>query len=423
MIGDFGTNLRTDSAYISTFLTKTNEGSITRYPYQIDNAIRVSQNKYSNWATDTYSDMKRLIGWYSLADTGNPVVMDSGLAGATPISSYMGTYSTSPNDVINNYYLFSNGLCFYSGIILAQSDIIGNDDEMKLFVNTLIAAFRASNREVSKPPIINIIYPAPIPDPDEANRPTIFIEPDDLVDNNLIITFEITGSSSAMDLSVLFDDVVEPDGSWDDNIYLEELGVIGDSPIPINNTSKVVENKNYAIKLPSSILLGTHKLTFKGVNAHGNSATTNVWIKYTNPPVVEIIEPISESNTISKYIYIDIDYSDIIDDEGYMNQAGWMEIIFSITESLTDVHLKLESGGLSVPTDEYNICIYDGTSNRDALDLSLAHSGNQEYVLQLKMSSMSNLNVREFRIIAEDMYVQEGSDSFTLLRRSLFPLD
>ena len=76
-----------------------------------------------------------------------------------------------------------------------------------------------------------------------------------------------------------------------------------------------------------------------------------------------------------------------------------------------------------MPTDEYNICIYDGTSNRDALDLSLAHSGNQEYVLQLKMSSMSNLNVREFRIIAEDMYVQEGSDSFTLLRRSLFPLD
>jgi|LSQX01.1.fsa_nt_gb hypothetical protein len=424
MIGDFATNPRTANALISAYLTKTNEGSIARYPYQINNAIRIAQNSYSNWATDNFSEAKKLIGWYSLSDTGHPAVVEAGLAGSTPISSYMGTYSSSPNDVVNNYYLFSNGLCFYSGIVLSQADTNGNDNEIKLFVNTLIAAFRASTRVVSRPPIINVIDPTPLPDPDEGNRPTITVTTDNFDENNLILTFEIKESSSPMDLSILLDDIAEPSGDWDDTIYPSVLGVLGE-PITINNTDKVVMNGTYAIKIPSDILIGTHKLTFKAFNANGNTASTDVWIKYTQLPVVTIKEPISESSSTMKYIYLDIDYNDLLDDEEYMDQAGYMEIIFSVNEALSDVSLRLESMGADIPIEDYRICAYDGTANRDPLDLSLYHPGDPEteYLLQLKMSLMINRNIREFKIIAKDTYGQEGSDSFTLLRRSLFPLD
>lgn len=423
MTGDFGTNLRNDSAYITTLLTKTNEGSITRYPYQINNAIKIANNRYSSWASDIFSDTKKIIGWFSLADTGNPMVEEGGLGGASPLTSYMGTYSSSPNDVINNYYLLSYDTCYYSGIVLPEADTVGNDDEMRLFVNTLIAAYRASTRVVSRPPRINIVNPVPVPDPDEESRPTIVITPDDIVDDSVFVTFEITRSSTAMDLSVLFDDESEPDGIWDDRIYPVELGVISDTPISINNTSKVVDNGTYAIKIPFDILLGSHKLTLRAVNTNGNSAALDVWLKSTKPPRVTIKEPKADTNAIAKYIYLDIDYSDILNDEEYMDGAGFTEIVFSVSEALTDVYLRLESGGSPLATDDYFICEYDGSATRTPLDLSLVHSGDRDYVLQLKKSSMANVNVRELTIVAEDLYGQEGSDSFMLLRRSLFPLD
>lgn len=422
MRGDFGTNLRSDNAYLSVYLTKTNEGSITRYPYQIGNAIRIAQTKYSDWAVDNYSESKKLIGWYCLADSGDPTVAEEGLAGSSPINTHMGTYSSSPNDVVSNYYLFNNGPCFYSGIVLSEADIAGNDDEMKLFVNTLIAAYKASDRVVSRPPRIDIIDPVPVPDPEEEDRPTIIVSPEDIVEGNLVVTFELSRSSSAMDLRVKLDDVEEPEGDWDDIIYPSVYGVLGD-PILINNSNKVLSNNTYGLLIPTDILMGTHKLTLQALNEDGNTVTENVWIKFINPPVVTVIKPIAEENSKSKYIYVDIDYNDLVDDGHNMNQAAWLDIIFKVEAAITDVYLRLESGDELLPTDSYEIYEYDGVITSGPLDLGNTHSGNSEYALRLPMSFMTNRNIREFKIIAEDLNGQAGSDTFTLLRRSLFPLD
>ena len=60
--------------------------------------------------------------WYCLADNG---------------SSY--GIGASPMDAVNNYYIYSKGNIFYSGV--GHSSING-DEEVKLFVNTMIAAYR-----------------------------------------------------------------------------------------------------------------------------------------------------------------------------------------------------------------------------------------------------------------------------------------
>lgn len=389
--------------------------------------IRLTNNDTSKNIKFFVADQKNILN--------NPVLITrtpgDSIAVFTNLSSYeayagsstdMGTYSSSPNDVVSNYYLFNNGPCFYSGIVLSEADIAGNDDEMKLFVNTLIAAYKASDRVVSRPPRIDIIDPVPVPDPEEEDRPTIIVSPEDIVEGNLVVTFELSRSSSAMDLRVKLDDVEEPEGDWDDIIYPSVYGVLGD-PILINNSNKVLSNNTYGLLIPTDILMGTHKLTLQALNEDGNTVTENVWIKFINPPVVTVIKPIAEENSKSKYIYVDIDYNDLVDDGHNMNQAAWLDIIFKVEAAITDVYLRLESGDELLPTDSYEIYEYDGVITSGPLDLGNTHSGNSEYALRLPMSFMTNRNIREFKIIAEDLNGQAGSDTFTLLRRSLFPLD
>lgn len=420
MEGDLSDDLLSDTAYQSGFLTKVNEGSITRYPYPINDAIRTVRNSYSNHVTADFSDTSPLIGWYGLSDSGSPMVTEAGLD-STPIGRYIGTYSSSPNDVKNNYYLFSNGACFYSGIELSRADAAGNDDEMKLFVNTLIAAYKASKRVTSKPPVIEIIDPEAVPD--ELGRPSITVTPDDLTGNDLIVTFEISESSSNMDLEILLDGE-EPDGVWDDRIYESVGGVLGPE-IAIDNEDKVVEKKTYAVKIPADRIEGTHTLTLRARNEQGNTGTAEVIITYIRPPVVEIEDPKPDSNDTSQYIYVDIDYTGLSSDGEYMDAAEEMRIVFSVSEAMSEVLLKVSSEGTDLSAAEYSIFAYDGTVETGPLDLTLAYPGETEelYVLYLPMSLMTDRNSREFTITATDEYNVSGAASFTLLRRSLFPLD
>lgn len=50
-------------------------------------------------------------------------------------------YGVSSNDTANNYYIYSKGNVFYSSV---GHSTVTNDMEAKLFVNTMIAAYRAS---------------------------------------------------------------------------------------------------------------------------------------------------------------------------------------------------------------------------------------------------------------------------------------
>ena len=142
--------------------TKTNEGQITQYPYKI-----------GEWTTDSagnqvFDDSKLPIAvthgqWYQL-DMEDPEItvwycLTSDYSDAftswkkdhssdRPGDST--TYGVSPNDAANNYYIYSKGNIFYSGV--GHSTVTG-DMEAKLFINTIIGAYRVSY----EPPIVEIL--------------------------------------------------------------------------------------------------------------------------------------------------------------------------------------------------------------------------------------------------------------------------
>lgn len=420
MIGENSSDLRTDAAYITNYLTKTNEGTITRYPYRIDKAIEIADNFYSADAVidndHTLSPKQSLVGWYCLSDTKSPLIREVLSLGGTADTLYRGVYSSSPNDVKNNYYLFSNKTTFYSGINLAAVDQARKVDEMKLFINTIYAARKATeSRAIIAAPVVEITTPV---------EDSVKIGSDDLIDSNFLVAFKLTESESNMSLDIQFGDggLTYP---WMNTVYEYTYGTLGD-PIDIGSGKVFESGKTYAILVHKDSLSQTPQvLRITARNEMDISGTDAVSIAFDQPPLVTIKEPISESSSTMKYIYLDIDFNELLDEAGYMNQAGYIEIIFSVSEALSDVLLRVESDGSELVAGDYNICAYDGTANRNPLDLSLYHQGDPEtrYILQLKKSLMTNRNIREFEIIAKDIYEQEGSDSFTLLRRSLFPLD
>lgn len=123
-----------------------NEGQITMYPYILPDSFRVAQTHNQYYQLDMESDMDQdgetdVVVWYTLGRM------------ADQKDDYMGggsEYATSPNDVVNNYYIYNRGNITYSGV--GHSKPASNKDEIyeaQLFVNTMIAAYRAGVRTPS----------------------------------------------------------------------------------------------------------------------------------------------------------------------------------------------------------------------------------------------------------------------------------
>lgn len=116
----------------TTVATKTNEGLITKYPYVIPDKINIASTHFQYYQLDLDGDKdgdgrSDIVVWYCLGDAGS---------GTASLKNYSG----SPNDVRNNYYIYSMGNVMYSGV--GHSKINANSDEMKLFVNTVVASFK-----------------------------------------------------------------------------------------------------------------------------------------------------------------------------------------------------------------------------------------------------------------------------------------
>lgn len=142
---------------------KINDGAITEYPYILPDSFNVSSTHAQYWTVDIESDNNGddesdLVVWYcinSRSVRGN---------GATaPADDF---YAGTPNDVRNNYYIYNKGNITYSG---AGHSPISNEQEIKLFINTMIAAYNAQIKvpeisivesgEPEAPEIENIIMP------------------------------------------------------------------------------------------------------------------------------------------------------------------------------------------------------------------------------------------------------------------------
>lgn len=109
--------------------TKVNEGAITEYPFKISDSIATAttHGQYYQLAMEEDSDhdgTNDIIVWYCLSG---------------------GAYDNSPNDVRNNYYLYSKGNVMYTGVGHSNVKDAGNNlMEKKLFINTMVASYRAS---------------------------------------------------------------------------------------------------------------------------------------------------------------------------------------------------------------------------------------------------------------------------------------
>lgn len=415
--------LNLDSTYTTKYLTKANEGTISRYPYQINNAIKVSDNSYSGNVTIDYSLSlnQKLVGWYCLSDTKSPVVRraDSTIVG-TDAELYHGIYSSSPNDVKNNYYLFSYGGCYYSAIRLQTADVTGNDNEIKLFVNTIITCYKAGRRTVSSPAVITITDPVPVVAADFTR--SIAITPGDISGTDFYLTFGISKSSSNMDLTVLLDGI-EPSGSWNDTVYEVVSGVPGGG-VDINNTGKVISNRTYALAIPVTALTGSHILSLKVTNAEGNITTERVTLIYNQLPVVSILDPVPMTNAANAYLYADIDFNALNADEDYLDAAESLRVVFKVENSLTNFALTVASSGEDLMDGTgYDVTIYPYSDDMGTELVSFTALPQGEYVMYLPPALMKDLSSRKITITATDLYGFSGDASVTLLRRSLFPLD
>ena len=120
----YSTNFETTST-----VSQVNEGKITSYPYNVNtaafkgsgdtNTMPVAQTHFQYQQLNMNSD--DIVVWYCLSG---------------------GTFDYLPNDVINSYYLYSRGNVTYSGCGHTTSPI--NQNEAKLFINTMIASYRTS---------------------------------------------------------------------------------------------------------------------------------------------------------------------------------------------------------------------------------------------------------------------------------------
>ena len=99
-------------------IDRNNKGAITSYPYEIkDDSIKIKGTEAQNYQFNLNNPNATV--WYSLGGADDTA------------------YGISPKDGSNNYYLCNAGNVFYSGISLENTDC---DDEIKLFVNTMVAA-------------------------------------------------------------------------------------------------------------------------------------------------------------------------------------------------------------------------------------------------------------------------------------------
>ena len=114
-------------------IEKVNVGAITEYPYRLSNKMKVSSTHGQYFQLDLDSDKDGdgegdIVVWYTMNDS--------------KAGEFNDIYDYSPFDVRNNYYIYNRGNITYTG--MGHSNIKDNEEEVKLFINTMIAAYRVA---------------------------------------------------------------------------------------------------------------------------------------------------------------------------------------------------------------------------------------------------------------------------------------
>jgi len=175
--------------------TPVNEGQVTMFPYLITDmtdgdtsndylTVAQTHNQWlqPNMELDRDGDGKNdIVVWYCLSDLSNAGVNAANGEG----NYYYNMYNLTPNDVVNNYYIYNMGNVTYSGVGHSRPDTVR---EKQLFVNTMVAAYASGTRA----PVMDVMdmYDNTLNSVylmfDEANR--FFIDGIDKVEGNITVT-------------------------------------------------------------------------------------------------------------------------------------------------------------------------------------------------------------------------------------------
>lgn len=122
------------NSYETTRAVQVNQGQITSYPFKIPETLAVAKTHRQYYQLDLNQDSDNdgesdIVVWYTLSDDKKY---------GTENWPYH-PYNASPKDVRNNYYIYTMGNVTYSGV--GHSTVGSSEDEMKLYINTLIAAY------------------------------------------------------------------------------------------------------------------------------------------------------------------------------------------------------------------------------------------------------------------------------------------
>ncbi|MBQ6466801.1 MAG: DUF5057 domain-containing protein [Clostridia bacterium] len=245
--------------YLTTAITQVNQGSLTTYPYDV-NTVKydgvtgnVEDGKITIMPTHDQVYQTNLNGgdttvWYCMADPSGTAESDR-------------VYDLLPNDGINSYYIYTSGNVTYTGAGHAN---IFSMEEAELFINTLVAAYRAA-KEI---PSVNFRD-----DKDQRNiaYKVVMVDEAEGEDGNTTVTFKnkIAGvkvtdpnlnNGPTNSLQVKF--YKSYDGSaLSEPITLGTLyedcegsTLSGDTVNPVNNTYNVVTDRTYYFEVPDSVL-------------------------------------------------------------------------------------------------------------------------------------------------------------------------
>lgn len=150
------------NAAIEMYVDQENEGQLTEYPYHIPRSFPVSSTHMQYFALDQERDQDLdgspdMVVWYTMNYKKGK---SRGVDGSTSI------YTASPGNGADNYYIYNMGNITYTG---AGHSKISSANEQKLFVNTLLAAYRAAETapivkfyetgDITKDPIGTVAIP------------------------------------------------------------------------------------------------------------------------------------------------------------------------------------------------------------------------------------------------------------------------
>lgn len=110
-----------------------NTGQVTVYPYNLGDTMEVAKTHVQNYQLDLeQEDGGDVTVWYNLTDQYDSDVTEGGTDD--------GLYSSRSGDSRNNYYIYTKGNITYTG--LGHRNTTLTNDEVKLFVNTMISSYR-----------------------------------------------------------------------------------------------------------------------------------------------------------------------------------------------------------------------------------------------------------------------------------------